>query len=223
MTRALLVIAKRPAARQTKTRLCPPLSGEEAAELYEGFLKDMLDLARMVPGVARFINYWPPDQAGYFERLAPDFNLLPQAGDDLGARLDNALTHCLTHGFEQAVIAGSDSPTLPAVYLARAFELLNQADLVLGPCDDGGYYLIGLNRPRPRLLREVTMSTSSVTRDTLALARAEGLRAAQLPAWYDVDTVSDFYRLAADLNRLPADIAPFTRRCLQKMKKLNII
>lgn len=223
MTRALLVIAKRPAAGQTKTRLCPPLSGEEAAELYEGFLKDVLDLARTVAGATRFINYWPPDQAGYFQQLAPDFNLLPQAGDGLGARLDNALTYCLTHGFEQAAIANSDSPTLPAVYLTRAFELLTEADLVLGPCDDGGYYLIGLNRPRPRLLREVAMSTPTVTRDTLALARAEGLRAAQLPAWYDVDTVSDFHRLAADLNRLPADIAPFTRRCLQKMKKLNIM
>lgn len=223
MNRALLVIAKRPAAGQTKTRLCPPLSSEEAAELYEGFLQDVLNLARTVPAVSRFINYWPPDQAGYFQRLAPDFCLLPQSGDGLGARLDNALTHCLSHGFEQAAIFSSDSPTLPAGYLAQTFDLLDRADLVLGPCDDGGYYLIGLNQPRPRLLRDVAMSTPTVTRDTLALARVEGLQAAQLPVWYDVDTVADFQRLAADLDRLPADIAPFTRRCLQKIKKANIM
>ena len=85
----------------------------------------------------------------------------------------------------------SDSPTLPAGYLAGAFDVLawDEADVVLGPCDDGGYYLIGLGLPQPRLLQEVSMSTPHVLRDTLALAAAAGLRVALLSPWYDIDVV----------------------------------
>src|SRR5262249_35081740 len=153
----------------------PPLAPARAAALYEAFLRDALEIARGVSGVARFVNYAPAGEAAYFAAVAPDFALLPQTGPDLGARLDHALTHCLQGGFRQAAITDSDSPTLPAAYVAHAFERLQTADVVLGPCEDGGYYLIGLKRPRPRLLREVRMSTPHVLRDTLALAEAEGL------------------------------------------------
>ena len=217
MNRALLVIAKRPAAGQTKTRLCPPFSEKEAAKLYESFLQDMLDIARAVPDVTYLVNYWPAEAIDYFEQLAPDFDLIPQMGDTLGERLDNVLTHCLTHGFDQAVITNSDSPTLPSAYLRQAFELLDQADVVLGPCDDGGYYLIGLTHPQPRLLREVQMSTPSVARDTLVLAAAEGLRAALLPSWYDVDTINELNRLICELRAPCAQVAPFTRCFLQNV------
>jgi rSAM/selenodomain-associated transferase 1 len=208
---ALLVIAKRPAPGQTKTRLCPPLSPEQAAQLYECFLKDTLAAARAVPGAARLINYAPSDADGYFAGLAADFGRLPQVGADLGQRLNHALTRCLEEGFRRAVIMDSDSPTLPADYVVQAFEALESADVVLGPCEDGGYYLIGLTRPQPRLLREVQMSTPRVLEDTLALARAAGLRVALLPRWYDVDTVVELERLRADLQAQAAQ-APYTRR-----------
>ncbi len=210
----LLVIAKRPAAGQTKTRLNPPFSAQAAAALYESFLRDMLDIARRVPQVRRAINYWPPTARGYFRQLAPDFELLPQQGADLGARLDNILTHCLSNGFDQAVITNSDSPTLPVAYVAQAFEALAQADVVLGPCHDGGYYLIGLTQPQPRLLREVQMSTPTVLQDTLALAEAEGLRVKLLPPWYDVDTIDELQQLAADLQMSRNGVAGHTRRFL---------
>src|SRR5205823_4594654 len=128
--------------------------------LYECFLRDTLDVARAVPGVTRLVHYAPDAAAGYFEQLAPDFGLRPQVGDNLGQRLDQVLAGCLSDGFEQAVIMDSDSPTLPAAYVEGAFASLEAADVVLGPCEDGGYYLIGLKRPQPRLLREVQMSTS---------------------------------------------------------------
>src|SRR5690348_2713691 len=155
--RALLVIAKRPLAGQTKTRLCPPLSGEQAARLYECLLRDTLDVARAVPDVARSVLYLPLDAAPYFRSLAPDFGLLPQQGDSLGERLDDALTRCLGNGFGKVVVMDSDSPTLPPTHVAAAFERLDQAEAVFGPTDDGGYYLVGLTKPRPRLLREVRM------------------------------------------------------------------
>jgi hypothetical protein len=208
---ALLVVAKRPTPGQTKTRLAPPLTPASAARLYEAFLCDTLDLMRRVPGVTPIIAYLPEDADDYFRSLAPDFELLPQRGGDLGARLDNALTHCLTHGFERAVIMDSDSPTLPAEHLVEAFAALDSADSVLGPCDDGGYYLIGLRRPAPRLLREVRMSTPTVTRDTLALAAAEHMTLHQLPPWYDVDTVAELERLRAELPSLAPDRARHTR------------
>ena len=94
----------------------------------------------------------------------------------LGARLDHALSHYLMHGYERAVIMNSDGPTLPVAYLRRAFaELTDHADVVLGPSDDGGYYLIGLTRPCPPLFRRIDWGTSEVLEQTLTVARRLGL------------------------------------------------
>jgi hypothetical protein len=218
---ALIVVAKRPQAGQTKTRLTPPLSPEEAADLYERFLKDTLDLIRQTANIQPIIAYLPEGEEAYFESLAPDFQLLPQCGQDLGERLDNALSHCLQNGFAKAVIMDSDSPTLPAVYLAQAFSQLDTADVVLGPCDDGGYYLIGLKRPAPRLLREVRMSTPTVTGDTISLAHQAGLRVALLPTWYDVDTVTELERLGEELLKLDTGRACQTRAFFNPKSKIQ--
>jgi rSAM/selenodomain-associated transferase 1 len=214
---ALLVIAKRPAPGQTKTRLSPPLLPEQAAALYECFLRDTLEVARAVPGVTRLAHYAPDSAADYFAQLAPDFGQRPQVGDSLGPRLDQVLTRCLAEGFERAVIMDSDSPTLPAAYVAQAFTELDRADVVLGPCEDGGYYLIGLKQPLPRLLREVPMSTPHVLRDTVALADQLGLRVALLPGWYDVDTAQELERLRADLAAGAASAALHTRAYLARL------
>jgi len=216
--RALLIVAKRPVAGQTKTRLCPPLAPDEAAHLYECFLRDTLDVARaaaVAAGAMRYIAYLPRDESAYFHRLAPDFALAPQVGASLGERLDHALTHCLRDGFERAVIMDSDSPTLPPAYVAQAFDVLDDADVALGPCEDGGYYLIGVKRPQPRLLREVRMSTSNVLRDTLSLAEQAGLRVSLLPMWYDVDTVQELYRLRDELRAEADGLSPHTREFLR--------
>src|SRR5688572_21916738 len=117
MHRTLLVVAKRPAAGQTKTRLCPPLAAASAAALYECFLHDTLDVMRRVPDVARGIGYLPNDAADYFHTLAPDMALTPQRGADLGERLDHLLADALAAGASQAVVMDSDSPTLPPEYL----------------------------------------------------------------------------------------------------------
>lgn len=212
---SLLVIAKRPAPGQTKTRLTPPLTPEQAAELYECFLKDTLAVVREVPNVTRLINYAPLEAENYFRALAPDFSLVPQVGADLGERLDNALAYCLTvGGFSRAVIMDSDSPTLPSEFLAQAFELLDDADVVLGPCEDGGYYLIGLKQPTPALTRQVEMSTPRVLQETLTLAKQLQLKTALLPTWYDVDTYAELSRLRAELAVDYNASAPITRAYL---------
>lgn len=216
---ALLVIAKRPTPGQTKTRLTPPLTAEQAAALYECLLVDTLDLVRRVSETDHLIAFLPADARAYFTALAPDFGLVLQAGAGLGERLDNALTGCLKRGYERAVIMNSDGPTLPAVCLEHAFEALRDgADVALGPSADGGYYLIGVKQPAPRLLREVHMSTPTVLADTLALAAEEGLRVELLPAWYDVDEAADLVRLARELADAPPEMAPHTRGFLDQLR-----
>jgi len=221
MRRALLVIAKRPQPGQTKTRLSPPLSKEAAAALYECLLRDTLTLALRVPGeVDRFILYAPRDAAAYFREIGPEFALLPQEGNDLGARLDNALAHCLENGFDQVIVMNSDGPTLPVHHLSQAFEQVARADVVLGPSEDGGYYLIGLTQPQPRILREVEMSTPHVLQDTLALSKKEGLTVHLLPPWYDIDTIADLERLWADLAQGKGR-AEHTSGFLERQKERN--
>lgn len=198
-TDTLLVVAKQPLAGQTKTRLCPPLTKEQAAALYDCFLRDTLDLMRKVPGVRLVIGFLPENAEDYFRQIAPDMTLVPQQGASLGERLDRLLTLALAGGSESAVVMDSDSPTLPADYLSQAFVVLKEVDVVLGPTRDGGYYLIGMKRPHPHLLRQVRMSTPHVLADTLALAESAGLTTALLPAWYDIDTIEDLHQLEAEI------------------------
>jgi len=215
--RALIVVAKEPSGGRTKTRLSPPLSGQVAADLYRHFLLDTLELMHLVESVQPTIAYLPAGAEGFFRRIAPPgFQFVPQVGADLGERLDNVLRHCLRSGYRQAVVMDSDSPTLPVGYLQQAFQELDDpsVDVVLGPCDDGGYYLIGLKSPCSALFRGVVMSTSTVTEETLQRAQEEGLQTACLPLWYDVDTPKDLQRLLEELRLEPDNRALHTRAFL---------
>ena len=198
----LLVVAKQPQPGQTKTRLCPPLSHVQAADLYECFLRDTLDLMRSVRGVHYRIGFLPESAQSYFHQLAPDMELTCQCGNSLGERLDHMLTEALTRGSQRAVVMDSDSPTLPYRYISQAFDQLTHSDVVLGPTRDGGYYLIGMKQSQSHLLRQVQMSTPRVLADTLALAESTGLTVSFLPTWYDVDTIVDLYQLDEEITRL---------------------
>jgi rSAM/selenodomain-associated transferase 1 len=201
-TRALIVMAKEPVAGSTKTRLTPTLSNQQAADLYCCLLLDTLDTVREVAArlpLAPVVAYTPQTAVGFFREHAPDFDLLPQYGDSLGDRLDTVMGGLAERGFEQVAAINSDSPGLPAANLIQAFGELDDpaVDVVFGPCDDGGYYLIGWKRPYPRLVREVEMSTPHVLSDTVALAQTADLNVKLLPAWYDVDTAADLARMRA--------------------------
>jgi uncharacterized protein len=198
----LLVVAKQPIPGQTKTRLCPPLSYAQAADLYECFLRDTLDVMRQVRGVQCMIGFLPKEAQDYFRQLAPQMKLTCQVGASLGERLDHLLTEALLSGSPRAVVMDSDSPTLPVEYISKAFEQLTDADVVIGPTRDGGYYLIGMKQPQSHLLRQVQMSTPHVLADTLELAKATGLAVSLLPTWYDVDTIDDLYQLDEEITRL---------------------
>jgi hypothetical protein len=126
---------------------------------------------------------------------------VPQRGTSLGERLSILLAGLLRDGHAGAIAMDSDSPTLPMTYVMDAARLLGEggSDVVLGPCEDGGYYLIGLGSPQPRLFEGIPWSTDAVLAETLAKARSDGLSVHLLPRWFDVDTEPDLRRLHAEL------------------------
>ena len=206
-------MAKAPRAGEVKTRLCPPLSPAQAAELAEAFLLDAIETVRSLEMATPVIAYAPADARALFEALAPDFALVPQRGADLGERLAHVFDDLFAASAQAAIVIGSDAPTLPRAVLDLARSRIGSADLVLGPSEDGGYYLIGLREPRPELFADIAWSTATVFEATMARARARGLCTAILPTWFDVDTGGDLARLEASLVA-PGSAAPHTRRVL---------
>lgn len=219
MDRALVVMAKKPTVGKTKTRLCPPLTPKEAADLYHCLLLDTLALMSQIEYVQAIVAHLPAGAEAFFRRIAPPgFRFVRQVGTNLGERLDNVVQHCLREGYEKVVVIDSDSPTLPESYLHSAFRALDESsvDVVLGPCDDGGYYLIGLKSPQSTLFRGIAMSTSTVAAETVERARSKGLETRCLPNWYDVDTAEDLERLVAELRSPARHQASHTRAFLSK-------
>lgn len=198
MNPAVAVMAKVPGAVPVKSRLHAALSPERATELYRCFLLDRMDGLAGLPDVDPVVAFTPADARAAMAALAPPaFRLVAQQGADLGARLANLLDGLLAEGRPGAIAVDSDSPTLPVPYIAEAAAVLasGRADLVLGPSDDGGYYLVGLRAPCPALFRDVPWSTERVMPVTLERASALALRVHLLPEWFDVDTPDDLRRL----------------------------
>ena len=213
---AVAIMAKAPVAGAVKTRLTPPLTAADAAGLYRCFLLDKVEQVRALQDAHGVVAYTPPEARGTFEDLAPGFELLPQRGAELGARLANGLAELLAHGHAGAVAIDSDTPTLPAAFLQQGVEVLRrgEADVVVGPSDDGGYYLIGVRAERPELFEDMPWSTPGVLPETLRRARVAGLTTACLPEWFDVDTAADLERLQASLTTPGAATARHTARFL---------
>lgn len=194
-------MAKAPRPGEVKTRLAPALGAGPAAGLYRCFLLDAIEQVRALAPASAVVAYAPADGRGEIEQLAPGFTLVPQEGADLGARLANLFGYLLAKDHDAALVVGSDVPTLPAAFLKRALDLVAApaVDVVLGPSEDGGYYLIGLRALRRDLFEGITWSTPGVLAATLARAEAAGLGTACLPPWLDVDTPEDLDRLKASL------------------------
>lgn len=188
MKKAIICFTRVPIPGKTKTRLIPLLGGERCSELHTAFLRD---IARECDAVDAelFVAHTPEDNPTPLHDIFPrcrDF--FPQLGDDLGARMSNAITHVLSLGFDTCVLIGTDLPLLTAEHLRAAFSALEHADMTLGPTSDGGYYLIGLRRPCSAVFQGQQYSTSSVFENTISAAAAAGLSYAAAPLCDDVDT-----------------------------------
>src|SRR5262249_28061816 len=136
------VMAKVPVPGEVKTRLCPPLTPEQAAGLARCFLQDRVDQIVALDTAEPIVAFTPADQGDALRRLLPGgVRLVPQSGADLGARLDRLLTDLLAEGHAGAVAVDADSPSLPTAFLRRACARLlhGGVDVAVGPCEDGGY------------------------------------------------------------------------------------
>ena len=219
---AIAIMAKAPLPGEVKTRLCPPLSYEEAAQLYRCFLLDKIKQLNSLKATAPAVAYTPHDTEPLFEAMVPSsFTLIPQKGPDLGARLSNTLNQLLESGYRRVMAIDSDTPTLPSAYLEKAVSLLSEPeiDVVLGPSEDGGYYLIGLRRLQPELFEKMHWSTAQVLSETIRRAQAKGLKVVCLPTWYDVDTPEDLKRLRESLHSDLGQLAEHTRQFLMERQK----
>jgi uncharacterized protein len=223
MRPAVAVMAKVPGATAVKSRLHPVLGVELATRLYDCFLRDRLDALATVTGIDRVLAFTPAEAGELIGRLAPRaFTLVPQRGLDLGQRLHGLLAGLLAAGHPGAIAIDSDSPTLPMPYVAEAARILESgaAEVVIGPCDDGGYYLIGVRRPHAELFEAIPWSTARVLPLTLERARQCGLATHVLPAWFDVDTEADLIRLGTAL-AAESDGPPRTTALLRELAALR--
>src|ERR1051325_4642919 len=156
---AAAVMAKAPIAGAVKTRLVPFLSAGAAAELARALLIDQLNHLSAIESADLYLAFSPHSAGPAMRQLAPArFELIPQTGGDLGARMENIFATLFAKGHERIVLIGADLPPVPLDYFAAAYDYLDGGDAraVLGPSRDGGYYLLGLNRRAPELFSEMT-------------------------------------------------------------------
>ena len=200
---ALAIMTKAPRPGVVKTRLSPPLTPEEASNLNRCFLRDTAAAISKAGENTQGIACYTPVGAEdiYRDLLPPEFRLIAQRGEHLSERLINATADLFAAGFAAVCLINSDSPTIPASAFAQAAAILSrpQAAVVIGPADDGGYYLIGVNRLHPQIFEGIAWSTSVVLEQTHARAAELGVAVDLLPRGYDVDDPASLRRLCCEL------------------------
>jgi rSAM/selenodomain-associated transferase 1 len=224
---ALGIMTKAPEAGKVKTRLTPPLIPEEAAALNICFLRDLAgSISQAYLGSsARGVGVYTPlgSELLYGNILPKDFFLMPQRGHEFGERLIFAAEDLFKVGFESVCLINSDSPTVPpSSFVEAANELAKTGErIVLGPSDDGGYYLIGLKKLHKGLFEEIDWSTERVFDQTMRQASEIGVEVHQLAYGFDVDDRAMIGRLCEELlgpeARSPSNIAPNTRKFLSEI------
>ena len=195
-----------------KTRLCGEFTPEQAARLHGAFVEDLLET--MLPAFsAAALELHTDNTTDAWTHLGVARRL--QTTGDLGARMFHALCRALDNGHSQVVILGSDSPDLPPAHVAELMR--SDADVSLGPTEDGGYWGIACRRVHPAMFDGVRWSTTSTLEDTLHSARRYGLSVEAGPVWYDVDTPKDLERLVRTL-----DPPRHTAQLLRRLRRIPV-
>lgn len=190
--RALIVFAKEPRGAEVKTRLENIFSEEERLLLYRFFLKDTYDFAVKLSCSLKVLAFDSKTRPWELEEIFSGFVFYQQKGFDLGERMHNAFSFAKHKPCDKIVLIGTDSPDLPPLYIEQAFDRLDQRDVVLGPCQDGGYYLIGLKQPNHNIFQGIGWSGKDVLSDTIKKIKENKLTHFLLDKWYDVDNPQDF-------------------------------
>ena len=192
---------------RVKTRLANSIGPHLASQLSMHFAR-CLSRRLSSCGDQRTISIWPPESSREFETLARDrWRVRPQSPGNLGERMRTYLQDAFARGCNKVVLIGSDSPTLDESLIDHAFELLDSYSTVLGPTDDGGYYLVAARDSVPPIFDEITWSSPSVWNQTVGRLERRGIPYGSLPTWYDVDEMDDLRRLGNELqSRFPDDL-----------------
>lgn len=194
----ILFFVKYPAVGRVKSRLATGIGDKRACWLYRQFVVDLLDMLNSINGdiVICFDPFKGVKQ--YEDWIGKDFRYISQSGSDIGYRMKNSLQWAFDKGYSTAVVIGSDSPDLPAIYIEQAFAKLDKNDAVIGPASDGGYYLIGFNAESfaPEVFKGVSWSSGSEFNETMKIfATKDDYSAYVLNMWHDVDVAADLEEL----------------------------
>lgn len=216
MDNSLLLFAKVPRAGDVKTRLTPVLTPMEAARLYMAFLRDTLRrLSRLDVDLRLYLA--PPLPDDDLTGVPTDVTVHEQKGNSLARRMRNAFRETFQAGYDHVVITGTDHPTLPTSFVRQSFTVLDPArSICIGPSEDGGFYLLGMNTFYPQPFEDMTYSHPRVFDETLKRIGGTNARLTVLPKWYDVDTPKTLRRLVDDLEVEDVE-APNTRRVVERL------
>lgn len=184
---ALGILFRIPEYGKVKKRLAAQIGTEDALSVYAAMLYETIENVSKLTDV---------DIYGFYKGLASTqhnvfkkFQSMPQKGKDLGEKMLKAVQWLFEKGYNKIVLIGADSPDLPVYYIKDAFLKLNCYELVIGPAKDGGYYLIGMNRPLDIIFKGIKWGSNSVLKDTISIANNEGIGYFLLPQWYDIDDI----------------------------------
>ena len=207
MLRPLLILfAKAPIAGRAKTRLCPPLTPEEAAALHSALVRDTMDMLETMAGVAD-VELSTDVRTEAWHTVTVSRTI--QIEGDLGTRLFHALERGLSTGRDVAMVLGSDSPGLPSAHITQL--LRSTADVTLGPATDGGFFAIACRAVHRDMFAGVRWSSEHTLADVVAAVSACGLTVTTGPCWFDVDVEADLVRLL-EMPDLPENTAEWVRR-----------
>ena len=197
MRRAVVAIMARAPSSEGKSRLIRDLGTQDGPGLRLALLLDTFELVSAL-AVEKAVLYTPPDRDAEIRAMTPFQALfLPQRGSTLGERMREGARDLHTAGFDAIVLIGSDLPTLPPAHIRAALDILMRGSetLVLGPAEDGGYYLIGLIQLRPEFFEHIPWGSALVLQRTREAAEALGIPIETVPLWHDVDSASDLRRV----------------------------
>ncbi len=209
--RMLVIMAKAPRPGMVKTRLAESLSSAAVIALYRCLLEDTLELAKSLKGVEVAVVCPEPDQQELAQLAGNTVQVVAQKGEGLAAGLNFVFRHFTVAGRQRVIAFNSDSPHLAPAVLESAFEILAKHDVVVGPTNDGGYYLVGAKAAYPTLFESDGLGTKSALERLLARTKELGLSTGFSEPFYDIDVANDLVQLARELQIAPAK-APRTAR-----------
>jgi rSAM/selenodomain-associated transferase 1 len=187
---ALIIIAKSPQKGSVKTRLKGHMSDSKILSLYTQLLESTIEKLKGVPGTDTFVAYSPESSKTYFSKFG--VALIPLITRDLGHNMCHAFREVFRRGYKKAALVGADIPDLSSSVVLRAFDVLSENDIVFGPAEDGGYYLVGMKKLIRGIFEDIPWSTDQTLKKSIEQASRFGHRTGLTDTLRDIDTIEDF-------------------------------